>query len=94
MCKCHLQCEETRYDATINKYDEHDSYVQLTIYFENTEISTITELPAYDKTRFMADIGGLVGLLVGMSLLSIVEVVVCVCLFVVDCISSCTRKLY
>ena len=89
-----LTCKETVYKARIKKtFDKKDSYAMLTIYFDKLEIEKVTESPAYDSTRFMADIGGLVGLLMGMSLLSVVEVIICVVLYALDKLCLLVMKL-
>ena len=85
-CKCPKLCEETVYRATLKKTADYKKRILtfLTVYFEKQEIAERTELAAYDRTRFLADVGGLVGLLVGMSLLSVFEFLVCISLYAVD----------
>ena len=83
-CKCISPCQETVYQAEFKPTFHTNSYVYLTIYFEDIEIMKTTELPAYDSTRFLADVGGLIGLLIGMSLLSLFEVLVCLALYAFD----------
>ena len=89
-CPCRIPCEETRYDAQIEKYKDfllnEDPIISLQIYFETREITKITEVLSYDTTRFLADIGGLIGLLIGMSVLSVFEVLFCIVLYIVDCV--------
>ena len=64
----------------------NDESISLQIHFDTREITKITEVLSYDATRFLADIGGLLGLLIGMSVLSVFEVLFCILLFIVDCI--------
>ena len=60
------------------------NWFYLTIYLDKLEFTKSSELVAYDSTRFMADLGGVLGLLVGCSLLSVFELFICAGLFVVD----------
>ena len=84
-CECINPCEETLYEAKIKQtISFHKDMIELTIYFEKLEITKSSEIEAYDSIRFLADLGGLVGLLIGMSMLSVVEVLVCVGLYFVD----------
>ena len=83
-CECISPCQETMYEAAIKKSSVEKIYIYLTIYVENLEIMKTNELAAYDSTRFLADMGGLIGLLIGMSLLSVFEVLVCLGLYTFD----------
>ena len=84
-CNCIVPCKETLYEATIKQTSAfYKDMIALTLYFDKLEITRSSEMEAYDSTRFMADIGGLVGLLIGMSMLSVVEVFVCFALYLVD----------
>ena len=88
-CQCRIPCHETRYSARIERIrDNREEAITLQIYFETREITMVTEVPSYDTTRFLADIGGLIGLLLGMSVLSVFEVLFCLVLFIVDWILS------
>ena len=93
-CKCTKPCQETIYSTKLAKYGTSKKDFHLTIYFDRLVIKKSTELPAYDTTRFMADVGGVVGLLVGMSFLSIFEVIICVVLYAVDVILILVLKLF
>ena len=48
----------------------------------------ITEVSTYDVIHSLADIGGLMGLLLGMSVLSVFEVPFCLVLSTIDWILS------
>ena len=76
-CKCVNLCQETVYQAEFKNTALDDNHTYLWNYFEDLQISKTTEIAAYDSTRFLADLGGLIGLLIGMSLLSLFEVIVC-----------------
>ena len=82
-CHCPLACNEIDIDARIPyvkghmyRRDEQGYYWTIRIQYKNKRIKQVTEIPAYTTSDFLAEVGGLVGLLVGMSLLSVVEFVV------------------
>ena len=45
------------------------------VQFENKRITEITEVPVYTMDDFFADVGGWLGLLAGVSFLSLIEIV-------------------
>ncbi|KAL4239574.1 hypothetical protein ACF0H5_000385 [Mactra antiquata] len=53
---------------------ERNNFVRALIYFEDLNYERITEEPLYEGVRFLSDIGGTLGLFLGASVLSIVEV--------------------
>ena len=84
-CTCKTPCQETVFRAIVTKTVKAPSRaVIITVFFEDLTITHVTELPAYDHTRFLADIGGLIGLLAGISMLSVFEVVACIMLYATD----------
>ncbi|XP_050403174.1 degenerin mec-10 [Patella vulgata] len=50
------------------------NFVKLNIYFEDLNYQNITEEPDYQDSQFASDVGGTVGLWIGLSALSLVEV--------------------
>nr|XP_022336516.1 degenerin mec-10-like [Crassostrea virginica] len=52
-----------------------DNFLKAVIYYEDLNFKEITEEPLYDGFRFLSDIGGALGLFLGASLLSFVEIV-------------------
>ena len=93
-CPCPKVCEETHYEARIEQYKDNTNtdIISLNIYFELREVTVITEVSTYDAIHFLADIGGLMGLLLGMSVLSVFEVLFCLVLFIIDWILSWKHK--
>ena len=91
-CKCNTPCEETVFKATVKKVmavpfnvpKKYRKASQITVFFKELKVKKITQLPAYDATHFMADVGGLLGLLAGMSALSVFEVLACLVLYATD----------
>ncbi|XP_048747868.2 degenerin deg-1-like [Ostrea edulis] len=58
-------------------FDFHykDNFLKLVIYYEDLNFEELTEEPLYDGFRFLSDIGGTMGLFLGASLLSFVEII-------------------
>ncbi|XP_071950189.1 acid-sensing ion channel 1C-like [Antedon mediterranea] len=49
------------------------NFLEIRIFFEEMSFSEIRQVPAYEKSSLMSDIGGFMGLLCGMSLTTIFE---------------------
>ena len=79
-CECPSPCHETEYKVNLVRRSDLN-YIKLMIYYENRQLTVLREQPTYTSDRLLADVGGLVGLLVGMSTLSLVEVFVFVFLY-------------
>ncbi|XP_062577909.1 acid-sensing ion channel 1-like, partial [Saccostrea cucullata] len=52
-----------------------DNFLKLVIYYEDTNYEEISEEPSYDGFRFLSDLGGAMGLFLGASVLSFLELV-------------------
>lgn len=52
-----------------------DNFLKTVIYYEDLNFEEISEEPLYDGFRFLSDIGGTLGLFLGASILSFVELV-------------------
>ncbi|XP_021361147.1 amiloride-sensitive sodium channel subunit beta-2-like [Mizuhopecten yessoensis] len=52
-----------------------DNFLRTVIYFEDINYEAITESPLYDEFQFLANIGGTLGLFLGASVLSAVEII-------------------
>nr|XP_019920401.2 amiloride-sensitive sodium channel subunit alpha [Crassostrea gigas] len=66
----HTYC--SKYDSDINL---KDNFLKTVIYYEDLNFEEISEEPLYDGFRFLSDIGGTLGLFLGASILSFVELV-------------------
>ncbi|XP_021358354.1 degenerin-like protein unc-105 isoform X2 [Mizuhopecten yessoensis] len=69
-------------NGSINTERLVDNFLKLDLYFEELSYEHVGEVPAYDSVQFLSDIGGTVGLFVGASVLSGVELIQ----ILVDCI--------
>ena len=87
-CDCPFACKETRSDLSVNLGRE--SIYAYVFQFRHYPLETtlVKEIPDYPIEKFLADIGGLVGLLCGMSILSLLEIVITV---LISIVVACTR---
>ena len=78
-CQCQVGCQQVSFKQ---KQITEPTALWHTLAFEyiSNTYTEITEIPAYPATKFVTDIGGWLGLFSGMSLLSIVEVLLSVIL--------------
>ena len=74
-CICPSPCQETIFDLKLEKRFDLN-YIKIMIYYQDRQLLVLKEHPTYTSEHFLADVGGLTGLLVGMSALSLVEVLV------------------
>ncbi|XP_066273655.1 amiloride-sensitive sodium channel subunit alpha-like [Branchiostoma lanceolatum] len=56
-------------------YDARRNLLKLTVYFEQLNQQTISESPAYGVENLLGDLGGQLGLWVGVSVMTVLEVV-------------------
>ena len=54
--------------------------ISLLVYFQNMEYSVVEEVPATTRNEIIAQIGGQMGLFVGASLITVIEILKCVIL--------------
>ena len=81
-CHCPLPCEETRLHMHVNLGRPNFGF-RFEFHHYPFETSYETEVPAYPIEQFVADIGGLTGLLCGMSMLSIFEIILFLCISII-----------
>ena len=76
-CNCPLSCTEVMYTvhALDGRTDDHQRHgaIEHKIKYRSMQQTDITEIPAYSMSTMMAEIGGLVGVLSGVSVLSVIE---------------------
>ena len=86
---CPLPCKEVSFETTIttdylyNVTKEGDS-AKFSLKYRSNRVTHITEIPAYTSDNFFSDVGSWLGLLVGMSFLSLVEIVTFILTFVIE----------
>ena len=86
-CPCPLPCHEMDFGATVSRVSEFKDGWLLYLMYKSHKVTSITEKPDYPFEQFLSEVGGLVGLLVGMSVLSVIEIVV-------YCVVSLLQKCY
>ena len=57
--------------------NEKEFFWQIYVRFKNHRVTHIQEIPAYTIPELLAELGGILGLLTGMSVLTIVELLAC-----------------
>uniref|UniRef100_A0A0K0FBV5 Degenerin-like protein unc-105 (projected from Caenorhabditis elegans ortholog unc-105) n=1 Tax=Strongyloides venezuelensis TaxID=75913 RepID=A0A0K0FBV5_STRVS len=67
-----MECEASN-DLCMEKYKKNAAMIQ--IFYEELNFETLTESPAYSLTSALADLGGLTGLWIGASVVSLLEIV-------------------
>ena len=77
---CPKACEEIRWEKSIDRQDRCKKspigYWQFEFKFKSDFVSVHQEVPKYPMQSFLSEIGGIIGLLVGMSTMSLVEILV------------------
>ncbi|XP_028405459.1 acid-sensing ion channel 1-like isoform X1 [Dendronephthya gigantea] len=89
MCSCPQPCEHVFYSTTLSygiyepetvystnpfeAYLERNSYVQVKIFFEDLSVTEVKDMRKYSWSDLLAAAGGMLGLLLGASVLTIVE---------------------
>ena len=78
-CNCPLACDEVDYKPMFfrSKVNGQKEW-RFEISYKTPHIITITEEELYSLKNLVADVGAMLGLLSGISVLSIVEIFVCV----------------
>ena len=81
-CDCPPPCSERQMQVTHQYYKPHYLTKDWEIYFnfQSKMVTHVREFPSYTISKFLSDIGGALGLFVGMSCLSVLEIVVFVAL--------------
>ena len=98
---CYQPCEEERYtiSETSHPWSDHQKKIQqrqtnhenmktvrLSVYFSELNEIEIAESPSYDRVTLLANFGGMLGLMTGMSAISLLEILIWVLLSVIACV--------
>ena len=76
-CNCPVACEEVDFEIELTPFFEGDDHaLHLFAYYRSMEEVSEKEIPQYTLIDYIAEMGGLVGVLAGMSAISVVEVLV------------------
>ena len=74
-CECKQPCRQRIYKVSTKQVDWNMTDWHLKIRFKSKMVSVITEHPLYSVEDLISQVGGSCGLFVGMSLLSVVEII-------------------
>ena len=79
-------CFEGEYlnETCIHTYQDNGAMVE--IYYEKLNYQTMDESPGYTVVNMLSDFGGQIGLWLGMSIVSIIEICVLFCQIVFACL--------
>ncbi|KAK3790663.1 hypothetical protein RRG08_048787 [Elysia crispata] len=58
-----------------SEYQLREEFVKLVIYYEDLNYEELTESADYELDQFLSDVGGTIGLWIGLSLLSLFEII-------------------
>lgn len=90
-CGCLPECNKIEYNFEVIEERRTSSYHQYfftnlsaSIYFKDDEFTAYRRVESYGAVRLLSNIGGLLGLFLGISLLSVVEVVYFIALRLFD----------
>ena len=80
-CNCPPACDEIRYtyiprDQSMEDRNSSTKTIKMDVYFNTMQYTVWQEVPAYGIEQMIAEFGGLLGLLIGASVLSLLEVMV------------------
>ena len=82
-CRTRLPCDEKRYPIDIEWRRKDGKWTEIFVQFDKPLILKINEIPDYRFEDFLGGFGGFLGVCVGMSLFSILELTVYTFLYVI-----------
>ena len=83
-CTCNLQCHETTYRTSVKKWSDNQNFWIFYIYYEDSQVETVSQVQAYSLGDFLGALGGILGLCIGMSILSGVQIIIFCIVFVMS----------
>ena len=73
-CNCRVPCNEVKFEKMLSFIKTgYDKLSEVKIYFQDLSNEVITETPVWSFTKLLSDIGGMTGIWLGASVLSIIE---------------------
>ena len=79
-CNCPYACYDVLYNPLTQKYDDRVRQWNFTIAYQSLTVTEVKEEPLNTETSVLSSFGGFIGLLLGASVLSIVEIILVVIL--------------
>ncbi|XP_063615888.1 degenerin-like protein unc-105 [Penaeus indicus] len=77
-CKCPSACDDVTYETYSDSREVEADTTRIRIFYNDLTYQVVTEEWAYTLIPLMCDIGGVLGLLLGASVLTFIEVLQCV----------------
>ena len=73
-CNCRVPCNEVKFEKMLSFMKTgYDKLSEVNIYFHDLSNEIVTETPVWSFTKLLSDIGGMTGIWLGASVLSIIE---------------------
>merc|ERR1712034_305464 len=82
--ECTIGCIETIFETKVKYQSYLDDVVMATFWYEKMTETYIEENVAYTFDKFISNFGGTVGLVMGLSFMSLFEVTFCVSSWIMD----------
>ena len=82
--QCLPDCQVTKYDIHFVQRSYNTTDVDIAIYLEDIAYTAINQEPAYPAMSLFGEIGGMLGLFVGSSILTIIEVLDLVIVYLIQ----------
>ena len=85
-CTCPLSCDEKRLNCEINYVTTptENGGIKLFLYYKEKMVTSINEVEDYPIEDLLGSLGGILGLCIGMSVISLVELIVYLVFFTLD----------
>ena len=71
---CNSPCLEEVLDVKVRYAYSHGNHIKLVMHYDNLQVYNIREVPRYELWSLVANVGGTLGLMTGMSAISLLEV--------------------
>ena len=84
-CSCPQSCHETTYRSSLTYSGTTKADVQLYLYYRDKKITSINEVEDYPLHDLLGSLGGTLGLCIGMSIVSFIELVVYLVFLFLNC---------
>jgi hypothetical protein len=72
---CPLECDSFTYETPIYTELDYDNQYSLIIYFEDFKYSLISQQPKIELFSLISNLGGILGLFIGFSFISLLEII-------------------
>ena len=75
-CTCPLSCDETVFQSNLEWVERRDYGTKLFLYYKTKKVTSINEVEDYPIQDLLGSLGGILGLCIGMSVISFIEIIV------------------